>query len=46
LKRPKNFGDSEELTPITDEEFEELLNAKPARELKKERKFRKGKRNF
>jgi len=44
LKRARNFEDMLEIKPVTDEEFEELLNEIPRKELKKRKRFKKGKK--
>ncbi|MFP3908592.1 MAG: hypothetical protein ACLFVX_01910 [Archaeoglobaceae archaeon] len=47
LKRARNFEDVVNVEPITDEEFEELLNEMPNKGRNKTKKFKKGKRkNF
>ncbi|MFO7966102.1 MAG: hypothetical protein R6U44_00690 [Archaeoglobaceae archaeon] len=44
LKRARNFEDVVSVEPITDEEFEELLNERPNRGQNKNKKFKKRKK--
>lgn len=44
MKRAKNFEDVANVKPITDEEFEELLNDVPNKAQNKNKKFKKGKK--
>lgn len=45
LKRARNFEDVVSVEPITDEEFEELLNERPKGQ-NKNKKFKGKKKNF
>lgn len=46
LKRARNFDDVVNVEPITDEEFEELLNERPNKAKNKNKKFKNKNKNF